>query len=76
MSSTVEKLRSEASSLSTGERAELAHFLIQSLEQGTDDDAEKSWDTELDRRVAEIHSGSAAGIRADEVFRKLRAGQS
>lgn len=75
MTATVERLRSEASSLSLGERAELAHFLIQSLESEGDDDAETAWDAELERRVAGIRAGTATGIPAEEVFRTLRAGK-
>jgi putative addiction module component (TIGR02574 family) len=59
--------------LSESERAELAHFLIQSLEQGKDEDAEKAWDAELGRRAKEIKSGKAIGEPAEKVFSDLRA---
>jgi len=71
----MEKIRSEVFSLSPGERAELAHFLIQSLELESDDDAETAWDAELERRAAGIRAGTATGIPAEEVFRTLRAGK-
>ena len=73
MSATAEKLRSELASLSDSERAELAHFLIQSLDRGVDVDAETAWDSELIRRAEEIRSGRASGEPADKVFSELRA---
>lgn len=73
MSITAEKIRTELTSLSDIERAELAHFLIQSLNQGSDDDAEAAWDTELFRRAEEIRSGRASGEPAEKVFSELRS---
>lgn len=66
----MEKIRSEVLYLSAGERAELAHFLIQSLEPEIDDDAEAAWNAELECRVAGIRAGTATGIPAEEVFRE------
>jgi len=73
MTAAAEKLRPKLASLSETERAELAHFLIKSLEDGKDDDAEKAWDAELARRAEEIRSGKATGESAEKVFSKLRA---
>ena len=72
MTETAEKLKVQLSQLSTQERAELAHFLIHSLDDGEDADAEAAWDTELARRMAEIRSGEAVGEPADKVFAELR----
>ncbi len=72
VSVTAEKLRTALASLSNADRAELAHFLISSLDQGSDSDAEEAWDVELARRVAEIDSGQVAGEPADKVFSELR----
>lgn len=72
MSVTAEKLRTELANLTATDRAELARFLIQSLDEGADEDAEKAWDIELDRRAEEITSGGAAGEPADKVFSELR----
>ena len=73
MSVIGEKIRAELTRLSDIERAELARFLIQSLDSGSDKDAEKAWDTELARRAAEISSGRASGEPAEKVFSELRA---
>lgn len=73
MTATAKNLRTKLNGLSESERAELAHFLIQSLEQGKDEDAEKAWDAELARRAKEIKSGKAVGEPAEKVFSDLRA---
>ncbi|MCC5601195.1 addiction module protein [Nostoc favosum] len=72
MTKTVQKLRLELSQLSMQERAELAYFLIHSLDQDVDDNAEFAWDVELTRRMEEISSGTAYGELSDKVFTELR----
>jgi putative addiction module component (TIGR02574 family) len=72
MSETAERLKTELAQLPPQDRAELAHFLIHSLEEGADADAEAAWDAELARRMAEIWSGSAVGQPAQQVFAELR----
>lgn len=72
MTETAEKLKAQLSQLSTQERAELAHFLIHSLDEGVDADGEAAWDAELERRMEEIRSGKAVGEPADKVFAELR----
>ncbi len=47
MNETAEKMKSELSRLTTQERAELAHFLIHSLDEKVDEDAEAAWDVEV-----------------------------
>jgi putative addiction module component (TIGR02574 family) len=73
MSATAERIRTEIVALSDSERAELALFLIRSLDQGADEDAEEAWDPELARRAEEIKNGQALGESADRVFSELRA---
>jgi putative addiction module component (TIGR02574 family) len=72
MTETAECLKAELALLPDADRAELAHFLIWSLDEGSDEDAEAAWDVELARRLAEIKSGRAVGRPAEEVFRRLR----
>lgn len=61
MARTTEQIKAELSQLSVEERAELADFLIQSLETEVDDDAEAAWDAELERRMQDINCGIATG---------------
>ncbi len=67
MTEAVEQLKSQASVLSARERAELAHFLLTSLE-AEEEGAQEAWLAEIRRRVAEIRGGSAVGRPADEVL--------
>ncbi len=72
MSELAEKLKNELVQLSPSERAELARFLIHSLEEQSDEDAEEQWDAELARRADEIKNGTASGQPAAQVFAELR----
>ena len=56
MSPTLQHLKEAASGLPASERAELAQFLLQSLEPETDGWAE-AWREELTRRLDEIRPG-------------------
>ena len=69
---TLEKIRSEALRLSESERAELAHSLVTSLDGPADRDAGQAWDTEIQRRLAEIDAGNAQLIDREEFRRRMR----
>ncbi|MEO8717284.1 MAG: addiction module protein [Burkholderiales bacterium] len=73
--STLEKLRSEALRLPEGERAELAHSLVRSLDGPSDEDAASAWDAEIQRRLAEIDAGTAELVDREELRRRMRAFQ-
>lgn len=68
----VEGLKSQMATLSATQRAELALFLIRSLDAVEDADTEQAWQTELDRRCEEIRAGTVQGIPAEAVFAELR----
>jgi len=72
MTETAEKLKIELSQLSTKERAELAYFLIHSLDEEVDYGMEIAWDVELTRRMQEINIGVASGKPSNQVFVELR----
>ncbi len=72
-SPALEKIRSQALNLSESERAELAHNLVVSLDGPVDPDAEKAWDAEILRRLAEIDSGTANLIDREEFRRRMQA---
>ncbi|MEH2351884.1 addiction module protein [Nostoc sp.] len=59
MSETAEKLKLELSQLSAKERAEIAYFLIHSLDEGIDDNLETAWDVELTQRLEDINRKTA-----------------
>src|SRR5438128_12244307 len=64
MAATTEELKAQLASLPIEDRAELAHYLIDTLDEAFDPDAEAAWDVELKRRGAQIRSGTAAGEAA------------
>lgn len=72
MSETAEQLKATLAQLSINDRAALAHFLIQSLDEEENSDAEAAWDAELERRFAEIESGQAVGEPVEQVMARLR----
>jgi len=72
MTEAAEKLRSQLLQLGTEDRAELAYFLIRSLDEAPDTGVQAAWEAELGRRWQEIESGKAAGVPAEEVFAELR----
>jgi putative addiction module component (TIGR02574 family) len=70
---TIEQLKDRLRALSDAERAELAHFLIQSLDDTEEDGVEAAWEAEAARRLAEMEAGNVVGKPAEEVFAELRA---
>lgn len=66
------ELEQRASRLSDDERAQLALFLLESLEPVGDDGVEEAWRIEAESRLAGIESGEACLVPAEDVFEKLR----
>jgi putative addiction module component (TIGR02574 family) len=65
---TAGSLTEQALRMAAGQRARLAHVLIQSLDTDSDADAEQQWDAEIGRRVRQIREGQVRGIPASKVF--------
>ena len=68
----LQKLKDEALLLPVRQRAKLAHILLSSIDEGTQQDVDYAWDVELERRIKDIRNGKVKGIPAEEVFAKLR----
>jgi putative addiction module component (TIGR02574 family) len=73
MSTTIDRLKSELTTLSDEERAELAHFLIQTLDGEPEAQVEEAWEAEVMRRIDEIKAGTAQGKLAEQLFAELKA---
>lgn len=71
MTEAVEQLKSQVIALSAAERADLAYFLISSLEP-EEEGAQEAWRKEIARRVTEIRNGRAIGRPIEEVLAELR----
>lgn len=67
MPTLVEELSARAKTLSAKDRARLAEELLESLDQEPEAEVEAAWDREIERRVAEVESGSVKLISAEEV---------
>lgn len=72
MSPTVEELKATLAGLSPAERAELAQFLLHTLDPA-DEGAEAEWLALAARRMEEIEAGKVQGIPADQLFDELRS---
>ena len=69
MTTLVEELTQRARTLSAEDRARLAEDLLASLEAESDSGAESdaAWEQEIQRRVAEVKSGTAKLVSAEDV---------
>ncbi len=54
-------------------RAELAHRLLQSLEDLSEAEATRLWDEEVDRRIRAQRKGKSEGIPGEKVLARGRA---
>ena len=66
MSATLEELKSTVSGLPTPQRAELAHYLLRTLE-APDEGAAAEWLRLAERRMADVRAGRVVGISAEQV---------
>ena len=71
MSRLVEELSLAARALPPQERVQLAEELLATVHE-VDEEAEAAWDAEIRRRIAEIDSGAAKLIAAEDVFDEVR----
>jgi putative addiction module component (TIGR02574 family) len=69
---TLQQFKDEVLALGLNERAELAHTLIQSLDQTNDPGCEDELDREIERRVQEVEDGIATGRPAYEALEDVR----
>jgi putative addiction module component (TIGR02574 family) len=72
MNSTLAELEQKVTQLSADERAQLALFLLQSLELADEGDIDEAWRVESERRLAQIESGEVQSVPGDDVFARVR----
>lgn len=73
MSTLLTTLEQQARTLAPDERARLAEVLLESLHDSPLGELEAEWEREIERRVAEVESGSAQLIPIAEVLAQARA---
>ena len=71
MSTLADELSQKARLLPPEERVRLAEELLATVQE-VDVEVEAAWDEEIRRRLAEIDSGTAKLIPAEEVFAEVR----
>ena len=70
MSPSLEELKVTPSGLPPAQRAELAQYLLRSLDQ-EEEGARVEWLALAERRMAEVRAGRVVGIPAEEVLKSL-----
>lgn len=73
MNANLKQIAHEALQLAPAQRAELADFLVESLDCDPPDDIQRLWLDEANRRLAEVRSGQVNTIPGDEVMAQARA---
>jgi putative addiction module component (TIGR02574 family) len=71
MSATLEELKSTVSGLPASDRAELAHYLLRTLE-APDEGAAAEWLALAEQRMDDVRGGRVVGIPAEQVMESLR----
>jgi hypothetical protein len=69
---TIEELELELDKLSGSEKKQLLRRLIAALDEEQDEDAERLWLEEAQRRYKELKDGVVAAIPAEESIAKAR----
>ena len=70
MTDLVDELSRKARALPPEDRVRLAEELLATVQE-VDAEVEQAWDAEIRRRIAEIDSGTAKLIPAEEVFAEV-----
>lgn len=71
MNTTTKQLYDDALRLPDSERAELAAWLIESLDPEVDQDLDSAWDAEVKRRIKELDSGAVSAVPWPEARRMI-----
>ena len=71
MNTTAQQLYDNALRLPDSERADLAAWLIESLDPEVDSDMDAAWDAEIKRRIDELDSGTVVTVPWPEARRMI-----
>jgi len=70
---TLDQIKSEALKLDLRSRAELAHELLQSLEQLSEEERSQLWAEEAERRQRGMEANPSSGLDATNVIQEMRS---
>jgi putative addiction module component (TIGR02574 family) len=68
---TLEQLKDAAADLPLSERAELAQFLVRSLDEQEAAHIQAEWLALAEQRMADVKAGKVVGIPAEQVLKSL-----
>ncbi len=71
MSAPLQDFKTATAALPAEDRAELAQFLLRSLDGGEDAEVRAEWLAVGERRMADVKAGKVTGIPAEVVLRTL-----
>jgi putative addiction module component (TIGR02574 family) len=71
MGNQLEMLEAEALKLTSGERAAFAQLLLASLDE--DAEIEEAWAAEVERRIADLETGTVQAIPISDALARVRA---
>jgi putative addiction module component (TIGR02574 family) len=72
MSDVLKELENQAKSLTADERAQLAEFLLESIQEPPVAEIEEAWEREIEARAAAYDRGELQTISAEDVFAEAR----
>jgi putative addiction module component (TIGR02574 family) len=72
MTASLLEIEQQASLLPPAERAKLAEWLLESLQDQIFTEAEQTWEQEISRRVAAFETGEVFTIPAKDVFTEAK----
>jgi len=70
---SINEIEAEIRKLTLRERAALAKWIVESLDELSDIEIEALWAEEAERRLDELEQGVVAEVPAEEVLRRSRA---
>ncbi len=71
MSPTLKELKETVSGLPVSERAELAQFILRSLDDPDEQKVRAEWLALAEQRMAEVRPGNVVGVPAEQVLENL-----
>lgn len=72
MNTTLKQIAKEVLQLTPAERAELADFLVESLNASEPDELQRLWIKEVNKRLSEIRSGDVKSVPGEDVLAEAR----
>jgi putative addiction module component (TIGR02574 family) len=73
---SIKEIEAEIKKLPLSDRAALAKWLVESLDELSDAEVDALWAEEAERRLDELEQGGVAEISAEEVLRRARTAMS